>query len=101
MTHYNKLIRDKIPDLIKSKGETCKTRIATDEEYWDKLKEKLVEEVNELIKDNNIEELADVLEVIDSIKKYKDWHDARIEKIRLEKKINKGGFDDRIILISS
>lgn len=58
---YNKLIRDKIPEIIAAQGEQAITHVATPEEYAMKLKEKLGEEVAEYLKDGNAEELADIL----------------------------------------
>ncbi|MEK6793015.1 MAG: nucleoside triphosphate pyrophosphohydrolase [Nanoarchaeota archaeon] len=95
---YNKLVRDKIPEIIKSKEEKCSTHIANNEEYWNKLKEKLLEEVNEFIKSENREELADILEVLDAIYEFKNYKKEEIEQIKKEKAINKGQFKNRIIL---
>tara|TARA_Y100000310_G_scaffold27990_1_gene26616 strand:- start:8300 stop:8617 length:318 start_codon:yes stop_codon:yes gene_type:complete len=95
---YNKLIRDKIPDIIKDNGEIPITHIASDEEYWIKLKEKLKEEVDEFLKDNNEEELSDILEVIDAICDFKKIDKDKLGKIRKSKKEEKGGFKEKIIL---
>ena len=95
---YNKLVRDKIPEYIKSKGKVPITHIADETEYWQKLKEKLQEEVNEFLKDGNIEEIADILEVIDAIANYKKFSREDIERIKEKKADERGKFKDRIIL---
>jgi predicted house-cleaning noncanonical NTP pyrophosphatase (MazG superfamily) len=95
---YNKLVRDKIPDIIKSKGSSPKTHIASDEEYGKKLKEKLQEEVNEFIESDDSEELADILEVIDAIIKNKEFDKDKIERIKNKKNIERGSFSKKIIL---
>ena len=95
---YNKLVRDKIPEYIKSKGKVPITHIADETEYWEKLKEKLQEEVNEFLKDGNIEEIADILEVIDAIANYKKFSREDIERIKEKKADERGKFKDRIIL---
>lgn len=98
---YNKLVRDNIPEIIESKGEQAVTHIATDAEYWEKLKEKLVEEVKEFSEAESIEELADVLEVLDAIVAYKKFAPEDIEKTKSGKAQKRGKFDKRIILEES
>lgn len=61
---YNKLVRDKIPELIRSHGEIPYIRILCDEEYTVALEQKLDEETAEFHKGKNLEELADILEVV-------------------------------------
>ena len=95
---YNKLVRDKIPKIIENDEKTPHIHTATNEEYLEKLKEKLIEESMEFIKDETQEEIADILEVIKAICKYKWFDENEIEKIRLEKKKNRWWFNDRIIL---
>jgi len=68
---YNILVRDKIPAIIRKNGDSCVTHMASDDEYWSKLKEKLQEEVLEFIKSEDISEIADIMEVIDAIIKQK------------------------------
>ena len=95
---YNKLVRDKIPEIIKKKGEVPITHIASDDEYWKKLKEKLQEEINEFMKDGNAEELADILEVVYAICDYKKIDKKELELLRKKKTKERGGFKERIIL---
>lgn len=98
---YNKLVRDKIPEYIKSKGGTPITYKADDKEYWQKLKEKLQEEVNEFFQSENIEEIADIEEVIKAIISFKKFDKKEIEIIRKKKLIERGGFKKKIILDES
>ena len=74
------------------------THIATDDEYWQKLKEKLLEETNEFMKDSNAEELADILEVINALCEYKKIDKKQLELLRKKKAQERGGFKDKIIL---
>ena len=98
---YNKLIRDKIPEIIKKKGGKPVVHIADEAEYWTKLKEKLSEEVEEFKKDENREELADIFEVIDAIVEYKKFDKKETEKIQKKKAEERGKFKKRIILEES
>ncbi|OGJ20033.1 hypothetical protein A3K73_03940 [Candidatus Pacearchaeota archaeon RBG_13_36_9] len=94
---YNKLVRDKIPEIIKENGKIPKVHTASDGEYLAKLKEKLQEEVGEFLKDGNPEELADILEAIYAIKDFK-FEKEDLEAIRKSKEEERGGFKKRIIL---
>ena len=78
---YNKLVRDKIPEIIKRNNQIPKTHIADDIEYWEKLKEKLQEETSEFIKDNNEDELADILEILYAICDFKNIDKNHLEEI--------------------
>lgn len=99
---YNKLVRDKIPEVIKSKGEKCTYHVASDDEYWLKLKEKLKEEFDEFcLGGNEDEELADILEIIYAICDYKKIDLDKLELIRKEKMEKRGSFKNRIILEES
>ena len=100
MKSYDKLVRDKIPEIIINNNESPNTYIASDKEYLIKLKDKLIEESMEFVKDETQEEIADILEVIKAICKVKWFDENDIEKIRLEKKKNRWWFDDKIILKS-
>ena len=98
---YNKLVRDKIPEYIRGKGETAVTHIADEAEYWQKLKEKLLEEIDEFTKAENADELADILEVLDAIIDYKQFDRAEIASLKAAKAEKRGKFQDRIILDES
>jgi len=95
---YNKLVRDKIPDIIKKDNKNPFIHIANDEEYWKKLKEKLNEEVNEFVKEGNEEEIADIIEVINAICAYKKFDKNKLDYIKKQKAEKRGRFDKRIIL---
>ena len=91
-----KLLRDKIPDLFKNTSNVV-YRVAEEDEYQDLLKNKLVEEVNEFLEDNNSEELADILEVIHALCELLGITFEELEQIRLNKQQERGGFSKRIV----
>lgn len=95
---YNKLIRDKIPEIIKQDGKLPITHVAENEEYWQKLKEKLKEEVDEFLENSTEKELADILEVIYAICDFKKIDKEKLEITRKNKAEQRGGFKDKIIL---
>jgi predicted house-cleaning noncanonical NTP pyrophosphatase (MazG superfamily) len=98
---YNKLVRDKIPEYIRNRGGNPVSHVASEQEYWQKLKEKLLEEFEEFKKDESKEEFADLLEVIDAIGDYKEFSKEEIIAIRKRKVAERGAFKDRIILDES
>jgi len=95
---HNKLIRDKIIDIIKEKKEYAVIHVASEKEYQKKIRKKLNEEVKEFLKEENKEEMADILEVLHSICKSNKWKMEEVERIRKEKARKRGSFDRRIIL---
>jgi predicted house-cleaning noncanonical NTP pyrophosphatase (MazG superfamily) len=98
---YNKLVRDKIPEYIKSKGGVPVVHVAADKEYWLKLKEKLQEEINEFSQSETIEEMADILEVIDAICDFKKFDGDELHKVKIKKAEERGKFKDKIVLEES
>ncbi|MCI9287616.1 MAG: nucleoside triphosphate pyrophosphohydrolase [Clostridia bacterium] len=98
MKVYNKLVRDRIPEIIKSEGRNVKIKILNDEEYRCELNKKLQEEVKEYIEDNNIEELADIVEVIYGILNSMDVSIEEFEKVRKDKAEKRGAFKEKIFL---
>ena len=92
---YNKLVRDKIPDIIEAQGKKCKLYIATGTDYHNRLKDKLLEEAKEFFENPCVEELADVQEVLDTLVYIHRWD---LTKARLKKTVERGGFWRRYIL---
>jgi len=96
MNSYNKLVRDKIPEILDKKGVLYEKRIANTEEYKTELIKKLHEEIQEFSELGDIEELADIVEVIEALKKLPEY--SNLYNIVDKKREEKGGFDKRIIL---
>ena len=96
---YNKLVRDLIPDIIEASGNKCRTRVLSDEEYLEMLDAKLDEELAEYHKDQNIEELADLLELIRAAAIARGYTLEELETARAEKAKKRGGFKKKIFLI--
>lgn len=100
MIVYNKLIRDKIPEIINAQGKKCETRILDNEEYLNELNKKLKEELNEYYESGEIEELADITEIIYAISQHKGASIEEFEKMRQDKRDKRGGFEKRLFLLS-
>ena len=99
---YDKLVRDNIPKIIEKNNEIPVTRILSDEEYRRELLWKLREECNEVekatTKEQLIEELADVLEILKAIAKLENKSFADVIEVAQEKHLTKGGFDRKVYL---
>ena len=96
MESYNKLVRNRIPEILDKKGVAYERRTASPEEYREELIKKLTEEVDEFAAAGDPEELADVLEVIEALRKLPEYR--HVEELRLKKLEERGGFDEKIIL---
>ena len=97
---YHKLVRDKIPALIEAQGETHNIRILSDEEYTRCLEDKLDEEVREYREDKNLQELADILEVIYALAENQGYTREELMSEYMRKHEARGGFSEKIFLIS-
>lgn len=99
MTRYDKLVRDKIPEIIEKSGEKPLVRILSQEEYVACLEAKLDEEVGEYHRGKNAEELADILEVLMALAAIHGVSEEELLTLRREKREHRGGFSDRVFLI--
>lgn len=98
---YNKLVRDKIPEIIKQNGEEPIIRILDDSEYKIELERKLKEEYEEVLNSSGVdrlEELADMLEVIRALAKIEDKTLSDIILLADKKVLKRGAFDNKIFL---
>ena len=95
---YNKLVRDKIPEIIEADGKICKVEILSDEDYLKMVDAKLDEELAEYHKDQNVEELADLMEVIFAAAQARGCSVEELEQIRKKKAEKRGAFQNKILL---
>lgn len=95
---YNKLVRDRIPQIIEQSGKTCICEKLSDEQYIAKLNEKLLEEVKEYFESGSVEELADVGEVMHAILAYIGVSIEDFQCLRMKKHNERGGFSKKILL---
>lgn len=98
MKEFNKLVRDKIPEIMQNDGEIPVFHTLSDEDYKKELDKKLQEEVQEYLKDDNGEELADIVEVIEAILKFKNISLEEFKSIKNDKRNRKGSFDKKVFL---
>ncbi len=96
----NKLVRDNIPLICEKNGQTPKTKVLDDEEYTSALNAKLKEEVGEYLTSNDIEELADIVEVIEALAENQGSSFKEVMEIKQNKQNKNGVFKNRVFLIS-
>ena len=96
---YDKLVRDKIPEIIEKSGKQCEMEILSDEKYLEMIDKKLDEELAEYHQDQNIEELADLLELLQATTVARGYTLEELESVRAEKAKKRGGFEKKIFLI--
>ena len=99
--NYNKLVRDKIPEIIRQQGENPIFRILDQEEYFHCLEQKLDEEVGEYHRDKTVEELADILEVVYALASLHGCTKEELLAVYENKHEQRGGFEKRMLLIES
>ena len=97
---FEKLVRDRIVESIKNQGDEPVYRVLEDDEYEVLLERKLDEEVTEYHQDKTLEELADVMEVVVALCAAKGYSIEELIEIYQKKHEEKGGFSDKIYLIS-
>lgn len=100
---FNKLVRDKIPEIIKQDGKKASLKILNEDEYKRELLVKIVEEAQEVLatkgqKDDLIKEIGDVLEVIDFIVKAFNLSKDEIDEVKEKRNKSRGGFSEKIFL---
>ena len=103
MPVYNKLVRDRIPEIIGLSGKTFTSRLLPEDEYLLELNKKMHEELAEYetatSSEDALEELADLLELIHAVTEYYDSTVDELEQIRADKATKRGGFEERIFLM--
>lgn len=100
-TVMGKLVRDRIPEIIRNDGKTPIIEILSNDEYLNELDMKLNEEVAEYQADKSIEEMADVLEVLFAICEARGHSVEDLLQVREMKREKRGGFMDRIYWVGN
>ena len=95
---YNKLVRDKIPEIIEKSCKTCTIETLADEKYIAMLEAKLTEELAEYQESKSLEELADLLEVMGAVVKARGYSWDELTEVRKNKREARGGFEKKLLL---
>jgi len=98
---YNKVIRDKIPEIITESGKKYDLKQLDDASFLAELEKKLIEEVNEYVQSKDVEELADLLEVIYRISELRGVNSDELDEIRKDKAEKRGRFTNNLFLIDA
>jgi predicted house-cleaning noncanonical NTP pyrophosphatase (MazG superfamily) len=98
MKVYDKLVRDRIPEIIRATGKECETSIVSGAKKTELLEKKLMEEVGEYMEAKNLEELADVMEVLFGLAEDLGYSEEDLVRAREGKKEERGGFKDGVVL---
>ena len=92
-TVHNKLVRDRIPEIIEASGRTCITEVLPNDAYIRALDAKLNEELAEYQQSKSFEELADLLEVMGAVVKARGYTWDDLTRVRKEKRAQRGAFE--------
>lgn len=95
---YHKLVRDRIPQIIADGGGSCTVDILGDADYLQMLDEKLEEELAEYRQSGELEELADLLEVMEAAVKARGYTWEELRRVQLKKREERGGFEQKLLL---
>lgn len=98
MKRYDKLVRDRIPEIIGANGKRSAVRTLTDAEYMQRLDQKLVEELTEYQESGDLDELADLVELVQTITAHRGMSWDAFEAMRAHKREERGGFGARLLL---
>lgn len=99
MKKYNKLVRDGLPKIIKESGRDYRIKhLSDDNEFFNELLNKIIEEVEDLRIAANEEEVADIYEIIDNIVTLKGFEPMHIDYIKMKKKDARGTYENRVFL---
>ena len=98
---YNKVVRDKIPEIIKESGKKFNLKQLDDESFLAEIEKKLIEEVDEYTESKDVEELADLLEVIYRISELRGVNSDELNEIRKDKAEKRGKFASNLFLIDA
>ena len=101
MTQFDKAIRDKIPEIIKESGKNCNMKKLKDSEFLIELEKKLIEELTEYQESKDVEELADILEVVYRISELKGITSDELDHIKNEKAKKRCKFADNLFLVDT
>ena len=98
---YNKVIRDKIPEIIAESGKKYNLKQIDDASFLAEIEKKLIEEVDEYAESKDVEELADLLEVIYRISELRGVNSDELDEIRKDKAEKRGRFANNLFLIDA
>ncbi|MBC3803140.1 hypothetical protein GH808_01605 [Acetobacterium fimetarium] len=97
---YNKLVRDKVPEIIRESGRACEYKILGQSEIRTALKDKLLEKAQVFMNSPSEDELSDIYELLETIVEAFDYEPLHIDYLKIQNKENKGSYSEKVFLIS-